>query len=79
LEPPNGAVGTDDARLEADDVTSLRKLPQRLPRRLHVVRMRDVEDGLGEQHRLRKPQRPLERCVDPLEVAIETDDAQEVD
>src|SRR5215207_2852789 len=41
--------------------------------------MGDVEDGLREELRLRISQRALERRVDALEVAVEADDAQEVD
>src|SRR5689334_13716359 len=41
--------------------------------------MRDVEDRPREQLRLRIPQRALERRVHTLEVAVEPDDAEEVD
>src|SRR3954451_14047476 len=41
--------------------------------------MEDVESGSREELRLRIPQRALERRVHALEVAVEADDAQQVD
>jgi hypothetical protein len=70
LEPPHRAVGAHDARLEPDHIMSLPELRQRLPRRLHVVRMSDVEDRPRKELRLRIPQRALERRVHALEVAV---------
>ena len=71
--------GAADARFEPDQIVSLRELRQRLSRWLHVVRMGDVKHRPRHKLRPRIPEGALERRVHPLEVAVEADDAQEVD
>jgi hypothetical protein len=79
FEPPHRAVGANDAGLVSDEIMSLPEPRQRLARRLHVVRMSDVEDRPREELGLRITERALERRVHALEVAVEADDAQQVD
>ena len=71
--------GAADARFEPDQIVSLRELRQRLSRWLHVVRMGDVKHRPRDKLRPRIPEGALERRVHALEVAVEADDAQEVD
>ena len=79
LEPPHRAVGADDTDLEPNQIVTLRELRQRLARRLHIIRMQDVESGSREQLRLRIAQETHERRVHALELAAEADDGQRVD
>src|SRR3954453_7905553 len=79
LEPPHGAVRADDAGVEPNQIVTFRKLRQRMPRRLYVLRMDDVESGSREQLRLRVPQETQERRVHALERAVEADDGLRVD
>jgi len=78
LEPAYRAVDADEAALESDDVLAGGQMGERVASALHVVRMHELQERPRHELLARVAQHALERRVQPLEVAVEAGDAEQV-
>ncbi len=78
LEPANRAVGADEAALESDGVLAGGQMDERVASALHVIRMHELQERPRHELLARVAQHALERRVQPLEVAVEAGDAEQV-
>jgi hypothetical protein len=78
LETAKRAVDADEAALEFDDALAGRQMDERVASALHVIRMHELQERPRHELLARVAQHALERRVQPLEVAVETGDAEQV-
>ena len=78
LKPAYRAVGADEAELDPDEVLAGGEMGERVARALHVIRMHELHVRPRHELLARVAQHALERCVQPPEVAVEADDAEQV-
>jgi hypothetical protein len=78
LEPANRAVDADEAALESDDVLAGGQMDERVASALHVIRMHELQERPRHELLARVAHQALERRVQPLEVAVEAGDAEQV-
>jgi hypothetical protein len=78
LEPAYRAVDADEAALESDDVLAGGQMDERVASALHIIRMHELQERPRHELLARVAQHALERRVQPLEVAVEAGDAEQV-